>query len=183
MNETKRPRRRGRRDFGSIKTDGTPTDPRFSVRWFEGGRMRRKRGFGTRGEAEAFLARVRVDITDGKREPGHPVSFDVSVSAAIEAYGRHLAEKGNKSGPMADTLYRLGRFFPDGTVLLSELTVAKCAGYYSELRSRTTRLMKPYAADSHRNMLAEARSLLKWCFTVKGNAVHLRPLPVGALRL
>ena len=63
----KRPRRRGRRDFGSIKSDGTPTAPRFSVRWNEGGRMRRKRGFLARGDAEAFLARVRVELADGKR--------------------------------------------------------------------------------------------------------------------
>src|SRR4051794_2085827 len=57
----KRPRRRaGRRDFGTIKNGGTPTAPSFSVRWYEGGRMRRKRGFTTRTDAAAHLARVRV---------------------------------------------------------------------------------------------------------------------------
>jgi integrase len=66
MNERKNTRRRaGRRDFGTIKAEGTPTAPAFSVRWYEGTRQRRKRGFGTRGEAGAFLARVRAAMGDG----------------------------------------------------------------------------------------------------------------------
>lgn len=71
------------------------------------------------------------------------------------------------NGPQADTLYRLGKFFTDGEVLLSALTPAKCAGYYDALRSRVTRTGKGYAVDSHRNMLAEAKSLLRWCVVVK----------------
>ncbi|MES1207227.1 MAG: hypothetical protein ABUS79_14920, partial [Pseudomonadota bacterium] len=61
-------KRKGRRDFGSIKSDGTPTDPRFSAVWWEGGRQRRKRGFTRRGDAEAFLARVRTALADGVLE-------------------------------------------------------------------------------------------------------------------
>jgi hypothetical protein len=63
--EQRKRRRAGRRDFGTIKSDGTPTQPRFSVRWWEGGKMRRRRGFTTRGDAEAFLARVRTALSDG----------------------------------------------------------------------------------------------------------------------
>src|SRR5205809_232633 len=63
-------RRKGRRDFGTIKSEGTPTDPRFSVRWYEGGKQRRKRGFGSRSAAAEFLARTHVQLADGIREPG-----------------------------------------------------------------------------------------------------------------
>jgi hypothetical protein len=68
MDETparKSRRRAGRRDFGTIKAEGTPSSPAFSVRWYEGGKQRRRRGFGTRGEAGAFLARVRAAMGDG----------------------------------------------------------------------------------------------------------------------
>ncbi len=66
MNEKANRRRRlGRRDFGSIYAHGTPTEPRFSVMWWEGGRRRRKRGFRTRTDAAAFLAKVRTAMGDG----------------------------------------------------------------------------------------------------------------------
>ena len=101
----KREKRRGRRDFGSIKADGTPTAPRFSAVWWEGGRQRRRRGFETRTDAEAFLARVRVELEDGTREVGDPiVTAGVTVKHAIEAYGKHLAEKGLKARPIEDRL-------------------------------------------------------------------------------
>jgi hypothetical protein len=39
---------------------------------------------------------------------------------------------------------------------------AKCAGYYQSLRFRQTKYGKPLAVDSHRNILAKARTFLKW---------------------
>lgn len=61
----RKPKKLGRAAFGSVKSEGTPTTPSFSVRWQEGGKQRRKRGFGTRTEATAFLARVSVAMGDG----------------------------------------------------------------------------------------------------------------------
>lgn len=163
----KRARRRaGRRDFGAIYSEGTPTAPSFAVRWYEGGRRRRKRGFGTRTEAAAHLARVRVALADRPDEP-IPVAPDVTVKVAIDAYEKHRREKGNKPQGLADTTYRLNAFFTEPDALLANLTPARCAAYYDALRTRVTRTKKPYSVDSHRNMLAEARSLLKWCATVK----------------
>lgn len=156
-------RRTGRRDFGSIKADGTPAAPVFSVRWLEGKVQRRKRGFATRGEAAAFLARKRVELLNGGGEVAAPVVCEVGVGEAIVAYGQHLTEKGNKPGPIADTLYRLRTFFPDVAIRLTDLTTVKCAGYYENLRTRVSRTGKVFSVDSHRNMLAEAKSLLKWC--------------------
>jgi hypothetical protein len=158
-------RRRGRRDFGTIKTDGTSSAPRFSAVWWEGGRQRRKRGFSTRDGAEAHLARVRVELADGTRRIGDPVIAEgVTVDHAITAYGKHLAEKGLKERPISDRLYRLGAFFPDRALRLAELTTARCAGYYQALRIRVSEATgKVYSVDTYRSMLAEARMLAKWC--------------------
>jgi integrase len=165
-NTTKVTRRRaGRRDFGTIKSDGTAAAPRFSVRWYEGGRMRRRRGFATRSDAEKFLARVRVELDDGTRRVGDPVvTLGVTVKHAIEAYGKHLTEKGLKARPIEDRLYRLGAFFPDGEALLAHLTKSACAANYEALRTKVSPLTKkPYSVDTHRSMLAEARMLAKFC--------------------
>jgi len=140
--------------------------------------MRRKRGFRTRGEVEAFLARVREELADGKRESGAVVAIDVTVTSAVDDYGRHLAEKGNKPGRIEDRLYSLRSFFTDGTVLLSALTPTRCTANYADLRSRQTRTGKPYAVDSHRSMLAEARMLLKWYLVAKG---WLRSNPIETI--
>jgi len=157
-------KRQGRRDFGSIKTDGTPSDPRFSAVWWEAGRQRRRRGFETRTKAEEFLARVRVELDDGTRQIGDPIVTEgVTLNHAIEAYGKHLAEKGLKAGPNAERLRRLRAFFPNQELLLSDLTTARCSAYYESLRTRVSRTGHPFSVDTHRNTLGEARMLAKWC--------------------
>ena len=84
------------------------------------------------------------------------------------AYERYLLDdKGNKPGSVEDTIYRLGVFFPDGEMVLRDLTSRRCAGYYEALRTRRTRRGKPFSVDSHRNILAEAKSFLRWCATKK----------------
>jgi len=159
-----RRKRNGRRDFGQICAHGTPTDPRFSVVWWEGTRKRRKRGFTSRTDAEAHLARVRVELADGTRQIGDPIVMEgVTVKDAIEAYGKHLTEKGLKPRPITDRLYRLGKFFPDATLALADVTKPMCAGYYEALRTRVSRVGKTYSVDTHRSMLAEARMLAKFC--------------------
>jgi site-specific recombinase XerD len=55
-------------------------------------------------------------------------------------------------------------FFADRTLLLSELTTARCAGYYQAVRAYVSATTgKVYSVDTHRSMLAEARMLAKWC--------------------
>ena len=56
------------------------------------------------------------------------------MNEGLEAYERYLLDdKGNKPGSVEDTVYRLGAFFPDGEVLLRDLThvdvrqVLRCA--------------------------------------------------------
>ena len=75
---------------------------------------------------------------------------------------------------MEDTTYRLGMFFSEvdetgqvvrglDDVALSSITSTKGEELYAGLRRRKTKTGKTLAVDSHRNVLAEARSFLKWC--------------------
>jgi integrase len=99
-------------------------------------------------------ATFRLKVSHYHRERNHQ---------GLEAYGKHLTERGLKPRPITDRLYRLKTFFPDGKVLLADLTSAKCAGYYERLRSAVSRIGTTYSVDTHRSMLAEARMLAKWC--------------------
>jgi len=103
-------------------------------------------------------------------------SGDKTVQEGLEAYERYLLDdKGNKPGSVEDTIYRLGAFFPDGEVLLRDLNAKTCSGYYDALRTRKTRLGRAFSVDSHRNILAEAKSFLRWC-TVKKKWLARNPL-------
>jgi hypothetical protein len=70
----------------------------------------------------------------------------------------------NKPRSIEATAWRLGILFHEDDLPLDDLTPTCCRGYYEALRTRprpTTKL--PLAVDSHRNILAEAKSFLKWC--------------------
>ena len=89
---------------------------------------------------------------------------DTTIAQAKEMYEVYLRdEKQNKERSYTATLWRLGVFFPDAEMPLAALNPPKCAAYYKALRERTTKYGKPLAVDSHRNILAEARTFLKWC--------------------
>src|SRR5579863_6998795 len=142
-------RRQGRRDFGCIVEHG-PTS--FSVTCQAFRSRRRKRGFESRGEAASFLAKTRIDLETGERQVGDPVIIDgVTIAHAIEAYAKHLTDKGLKPRPIEDRVYRLGVFFPDQALLLADLTRAKCAAYYERLRTVVSpRTKRAYSVDTHR---------------------------------
>ena len=103
-------------------------------------------------------------VDDGTREIGNPIVADgVTVGHAIEAYGKHLTEKGLKARPIEDR-YRLRAFFTDEALLLADLTRATCAANYEAIRARISpRTGEVYSVDTHRSMLAEGRMLAKFC--------------------
>ena len=69
-------------------------------------------------------------------------------------------DKGNKLRSIAATRWRLGNLFH---LLLDELTPERCRADEA-LRTRPRpKTNRPLAVDSHRNILAEARSFLRWC--------------------
>jgi len=56
---------------------------------------------------------------------------------------------------------------PHREMLLRDLTSQTCSGYYDALRMRRTRRGKAFSVDSHRNILAEAKTFLRWCLAKK----------------
>jgi hypothetical protein len=90
---------------------------------------------------------------------------DRTVLEAREKYEMYMRDdKGNKLRSIAATTWRLEIFFHEDDLLLDELTPERCRGYYDALRTRPRpNTMRPLAVDSHRNILAEAKSFLGWC--------------------
>lgn len=130
---SKRGRRRaGRRDFGTIKADGTPSSPSFSVRWYEGGKQRRKRGLPSRTEAEAFLARVRTALTDGVLA-AHRKAQVTLVVVADEWLRNHSAVRLRSHADNAERWKRLATFFGP-SCLLSGVTPSRILELREHLR-------------------------------------------------
>jgi integrase len=129
-----------------------------------------RREYESKKEAE----RVKVCV-----ERELQIADERTVADAKKEYAMYLrAEKQNKPGSVDDTEYRLGMFFSEvdeeGKVIrglddeaLSSITPKKGAELYTGLRRRKTQSGKPLAVDSHRNILAEAKSFLKWCLGKK----------------
>ena len=121
-------------------------------------RAKRKRNGSRSGVTQELQATEEPTIGDAKKE-----------------YAMYLRDDKNKPGSVEDTTYRLGMFFSEvdetGQVVrglyevaLSSITSTKGEELYAGLRRRKTKTGKrPSSVDSHRNVLAEARSFLKWC--------------------
>jgi integrase len=107
-------------------------------------------------DARQVLRSLRRELT----RAGRP-----TLEEAREQYEKYMREdKGNKPRSIEATTWRLGIFFSEEDLTVDELTPVRCRGYYEALRTRPRPTTKrPLAVDSHRNILAEARSFLKWC--------------------
>jgi hypothetical protein len=77
----------------------------------------------------------------------------------LDAYEEYLwTDKQNKAVSVANTMYRLETFFSDKDTMLGDLTPRACESYYEELRKRSTRNKKVFSVDSHRTILAAAKT-------------------------
>ncbi len=119
------------------------------------GGERDSRFYPTKEKAEEIIRAVRREFArDGRK----------TVQEALDGYEEYLLnDKQNKAVSVANTTYRLGAFFPDRLMLLSDLTPRICDGYYEELRQRKTRVGDAFSVDSHRTILAAAKTFLRWC--------------------
>jgi integrase len=90
---------------------------------------------------------------------------DRTVLEARDKYEVFMREdKGNKLRSISATVWRLGIFFHEEDLQLDQLTPTRCKGYYDALRTcQRPKTKRPLAVDSHRNILAEAKSFLGWC--------------------
>jgi integrase len=125
-----------------------------------------RREYESKKEAERLKVRVTQELQAAEER---------TIGDAKKEYAMYLRDdKQNKPGSVEDTTYRLGMFFSEvgetgqvvrglDEVALSSITSAKGEELYAGLRRRKTKTGKTLAVDSHRNVLAEARSFLKWC--------------------
>src|SRR6266568_1204844 len=114
----------------------------------------------TEAEAAAFARIARRRLIAGGR----------SIAGAIDEYEVFLrTEKENKPGTIKVTTHRLRQFF-DGDLEnpLTQLDERFGARLYEALRTRVSpKTHKPLSVDTHRNVLAEAKSFLGWCVAKK----------------
>jgi integrase len=174
MNNDHRAAQRGqrrsnrRRDFGTIAADGTATHPSFSVRWHEGGRKRQKRGFRTKTEAAAFLARIRTALADGVLDQ-HRKSEVTLVVVGEEWLKNHSAVRLRSHQDNSERWQRLADFF-GRSAFLSEVTPSRIL----ELRARLAQGLAPATVNRY---LALLRSVLNYAVT----AGYLQQSPLRRL--
>jgi len=106
---------------------------------------------------------------------------DKTVEEAMKAYEVYLRDdKQNKPGSIEDTMWRLRTFFVEvsddgstvlrspGDILLSAISSERAPAFYDSLRSRrSVRTKRLLSVDSHRNILAESKTFLRWCVARK----------------
>lgn len=109
--------------------------------------------FETEAKAERYIELLRASL----------VREEHTTETALTAYMDHLKEKGNKEESREVTEWAIQQFFPT-PVPLQLLSAKRCEALYADLRTRPSeRTKKPLAADTHRNVLAQAKSFLEWC--------------------
>lgn len=145
-----------RRDFGVIIPEGTTTRPAFSIRWWEGGKWRRKRGFRTKTDAAAELARVRTLLADGVLDAHRRA--DVTLSAVADEWLRtHSAVKLRSHQDNQERWKPLEDFFGRATCL-KEVTPSRIL----EARQRLASGLKPGTVNRY---LALLRTILNYAVT------------------
>ena len=119
------------------------------------GGERDSRFYPTKEKAEEIIRSVRKEFAKQGRK---------TMQEALDAYEEYLStDKQNKAVSVANTMYRLETFFSDKDMMLGDLTPRACESYYEELRKRNTRTKKVFSVDSHRTILAAAKTFLRWC--------------------
>lgn len=163
MKPTPRRRRAGRRRFGAVVQEASGL---FTARWEEGGRRRGRRGFRTRTDADAFLARIRTALADGVLQAERRAEVTVST-VADEWLRTHSAVKLRSHTDNVERWSRLGEFLGP-TALLSEITPTRILELREHLRG------VPLAPATVNRYLALLRSILNYAVT----AGYLQVSPV-----
>jgi integrase len=129
---------------------------RWRVLLVTGGGEKTLTDYESEEEARQVVRSLRRELAKGGER---------TIREAREKYEAYMRDdKGNKPRSIEATSWRLGIFFHEDDLPVDDLTPRRCQGYYEALRTRTMPTTKrPLAVDSHRNILAEAKSFLKWC--------------------
>lgn len=112
--------------------------------------------YATEKEARDVIAALEEDV---KKNTGR------TIADALTHYEDYLlTKKNNKPASVKTTMTRLASFFSEPEAELGALSPRQCQRYYERATERISPSTgKRLAADSHRNILAEARTFLSWC--------------------
>lgn len=136
---------------------------------------RTSRSFTSKAAAEACKRDYAAEIDEERQQ-------ERTVATTIDAYTDHLKAKGNRPSSYNETPRRLRLFFAtDLEAPLVDLTARHCGQLYTKLTKATYErggAQVPYSVDTHRNILAEARSFLAWCVDRR----WLRTNPLAAVK-
>jgi integrase len=132
--------------------------------------------FPTEAKARRYVEMMEADLAKEDR----------TTATALVEYATYLGKKGTKPQSIATTERAIEVFFPE-PLLLRLLTEKRCQALYDDLTTRPSALTgKPYAADTHRNALSQAKSFLAWCAVPKRSWLKGNPLddvePIGKKR-
>jgi integrase len=132
--------------------------------------------FETEARARRYIEMMRADAE----------ACDHTTETAFAEYKAYLAKKATKPQSIATTERAIGQFFPE-PIRLKALTEKKCQALYDDLTTRPSELTgKPFATDTHRNALSQAKSFLAWCAAPKRAWLTGNPLQevegIGARR-
>lgn len=134
-----------------------PYRDKFRIIVCEEGGERAARLFATEKEAARVKAALEEELA---------ARAGLTIAEAIDAYESYMRDvKHNKPQSCTATAWRLRRFFVDTELTLSALTPQQALACYEQLSTLPSeRTKKPLSVDSHRNLLAEAKTFLTWCF-------------------
>jgi integrase len=118
---------------------------------------------------ESFASQERAEARRRELEDARIVV--TTIDEAIDQYEKHLTAKGNKQTSVGMTIRRLRRFWPELDLELDLVTLQRARAAYAAL-------VETMAADTHRNMLAEAKTHLRWCVAQR----WLRSSPLEAVQ-
>jgi integrase len=128
-----------------------------------------RRDYESKGEAQKVKICVERELRRAQER---------TIGEAKAEYMQYMREvKGNKRVSVHDVMYRLDRFFVEvddrgkvhdlGDVELGGITPARGEALYASLRSCKTRNGGTLSVDSHRTILAAAKTFFRWCVVEK----------------
>lgn len=106
-------------------------------------------------------------------------ALPVTVADGLARYRVYQEQKGNKPDSIKATSSRMYRFFEKALDRpLPELTERRALALYERLHTLDSeRTGKALSVDSHRNMLAEAKTFLNWC--IEKRWIRANPLAMA----
>lgn len=156
----------GRQKSAGVRVRGPYHDQsrdRWRVDWFGADGRCRPRYFASEHLADNWIERFEFGAASQAR----------TTAEAIPRYLEHLRAKEDRENSIETTRWALSSFFPEPLVLVA-LDTAHCQVLYDAVRTRPRRVQvdgewvvpaegPPMSADSHRGILKQAKSFLRWC--------------------